>query len=224
MAESNTKLANNDSNNELTDSTDLLKEKSTTTDEMQDIQELKEYIPKTTTLKIALLAVFTALGVALSTMFIYFPNIELMSLTLFIGGIVLGPLYGSILAILSASLYELIATIMIGPGYVIFPFKVIAFLLIVLVGALIRKKIPEKPNAIWWFIFGVIGGLLTIFYDLITNVGWIILSDNFNFIGYISAIVIGLPITASRVAANTVLFLFVPEIYNRSIKQLMPTA
>ncbi|NHJ38611.1 MAG: ECF transporter S component [Asgard group archaeon] len=219
MAESRAKI----SNNEIDDSTDLSLNESTEISDTQNIQELKEYTPKTSSLKIALLAVFTALGVALSTMFIYFPNIELMTLTLFIGGIILGPLYGSFLAIFSATLYELIATIIIGPGYVIFPFKVIAFLIIVLAGAAIRKKIPEKPKAIWWFTFGVIGGLLTIFYDLITNIGWIILSDNFNFIGYISAIVIGLPITASRVATNTVLFLFVPEIYNRSIKQLMPT-
>jgi len=219
LAESRAKI----SNNEIDDSTDLSLNESTEISDTQNIQELKEYTPKTSSLKIALLAVFTALGVALSTMFIYFPNIELMTLTLFIGGIILGPLYGSFLAIFSATLYELIATIIIGPGYVIFPFKVIAFLIIVLAGAAIRKKIPEKPKAIWWFTFGVIGGLLTIFYDLITNIGWIILSDNFNFIGYISAIVIGLPITASRVATNTVLFLFVPEIYNRSIKQLMPT-
>jgi hypothetical protein len=222
LAESNTKITVNDSSDELIDSTDRQADKTATTDEIQNIQELKEYTPKTTTLKIALLAIFTALGIAMSTMFIYFPNIELMSLTLFIGGIVLGPLYGSFLAILSASLYEIIATLIVGPGYVIFPFKIIAFLLIVLVGALIRKKIPEKPNFFWWFTFGVIGGLLTLFFDLITNVGWIILSDNFNFIGYISAIVIGLPITASKIAANTILFLFVPEIYNRSIRQLMP--
>ncbi|NHK31464.1 MAG: ECF transporter S component [Asgard group archaeon] len=223
MAESNTKIITNDSGDKLDDSAEILIDESAVIDETQSIQELKEYTPKTTTLKIALLAIFTALGVAMSTMFIYFPNIELMSLTLFIGGIVLGPLYGSFLAILSATLYEIIATLIIGPGYVIFPFKIIAFLLIVLVGALIRKKIPEKPNAFWWFAFGVIGGLLTIFFDLITNIGWIILSDNFNFIGYISALVIGLPITASRVATNTVLFLFVPEIYNRSIRQMMPS-
>jgi hypothetical protein len=222
LAESNTKITVNDSSDKLDDSAEILIDESAIIDETQNIQELIEYTPKTATLKIALLAIFTALGVAMSTMFIYFPNIELMTLTLFIGGIVLGPLYGSFLAILSASLYEIIATLIVGPGYVIFPFKIIAFLLIVLVGALIRKKIPEKLNFFWWFTFGVIGGLLTLFFDLITNIGWIILSDNFNFIGYISAIVIGLPITASKIAANTILFLFVPEIYNRSIKQMMP--
>ncbi|NHJ49540.1 MAG: ECF transporter S component [Asgard group archaeon] len=186
--------------------------------EKYETRELVEYKPKPISLKVAILAIFTALGVALSALFIYLPHVELLSLTLFLGGIVLGLLYGSFLAILSALLYEIIASAMIGTGFIIFPFKMIAFLIIVITGAIFVKKIPKNPKFFWRFFFGVIGGLLTIFYDLIVNVGWILFSE----VGYFTAIITGLPITASRVATNTVLFLFIPDIYNRGIKPLLP--
>ncbi|HUT79915.1 MAG TPA: hypothetical protein VMZ29_01835 [Candidatus Bathyarchaeia archaeon] len=182
---------------------------------------LTEYTPKNHTIKVAILAIFTALGAALSSLFMYIPYIEFMTLTLFIGGIILGPLYGSFLAILSASLYEIIATAMVGPGVIIFPFKIVAFVLIALTGALIGHKIPTKTSYFWRFFIAVIGGLLTILYDLIVNIGWVLITNDFKFIGYFTALIIGLPITAAKVASNAVLFFFIPDILNRTLKSIM---
>ncbi len=181
---------------------------------------LTVYTPKNHTIKIALLAIFTALGIALSSIFISFPYLEFMTLTLFIGGIILGPLYGSYLALLSEALYEIIATAMIGPGAIIFPFKIIAFLMIALTGSMVGRKMPIKISIFRRLFLAVLGGLLTIVYDLIVNIGWVLISNDFQFIGYFTALIIGLPVTASKVAANAILFFFIPDILNRSLISL----
>ncbi|NHJ33340.1 MAG: orotate phosphoribosyltransferase [Asgard group archaeon] len=192
-----------------------------------EVQVLDEFSQIRPSIKIALLAIFTALGVALATMFAYLPFFELMSLTLFIGGAVLGPLYSIFLAILSSSLYEIISTTLLGVGPIIFPFKIIAYILIALTGALIGRRFYKKPTLFWRFFIGVIGGLLTISYDLIVNFGWVLLSVQagdelaFSFVAYFSALVAGIVITISRTATNILLFIFVPDILNRAILPIL---
>jgi len=174
------------------------------------------------TIKIAMVATLAALSAALSTAFIFFPYIELMTFTLFIGGIILGATYASALALISASLYEIISTILVGPGFVIFPFKLIAFLLIALTGSLVRNMIAKRETTMLFRLFlAVIGGLLTIAFDLLTNIGWIILSENFNAIGYFTALALGLPVTATKVAVNGTLFFIIPDVYSRAIRPLL---
>ncbi|MHA1355805.1 MAG: hypothetical protein ACTSR1_11595, partial [Candidatus Heimdallarchaeota archaeon] len=141
--------------------------------------------------KIALLAILTALGPALSISFIWFPYFELMTLTIFLSGVILGPLYGSILAILSTSLYELIVSLVIGPALPVYPFKVIAFCIVALAGALMGYKTNFSTSFFWRLFFGV------------------------------AFIFAGLPITAIRVATNTLLFAFIPDIFLRTIKPLV---
>ncbi|HUU77510.1 MAG TPA: ECF transporter S component [candidate division Zixibacteria bacterium] len=182
--------------------------------------EMKEYDTKNTSLKIAILAIFTALGPALSISFIWFPYFELMTLTIFIGGMILGPLYGIALAIFSTSLFELIATFALGPGLPIFPFKIIAFIVIVLAGSLIGKIFPEKTTFSWRIFIATLGGLLTLIYDLLTNFGMIIFL-NLQLISYFTTLIVGLPVTAARVGANTIIFAFLPEIYNRAINPIL---
>ncbi|MCF2142695.1 MAG: hypothetical protein K9W42_03250 [Candidatus Heimdallarchaeota archaeon] len=184
------------------------------------VERAKPALQVNHTLKIALVAVLAALSAALSTAFIFFPYIELMTITLFLGGTILGPIYACALAIISASLYEIISTVIIGPGFIIFPFKLVAFLLIALSGAFSKRLIAKETTALLRLFFATIGGLLTIAFDLITNVGWIILAQNFNLIGYFTALVIGLPVTAAKVVVNGVLFFFIPDIYKRAIKSL----
>ncbi len=192
-----------------------------------EIQKLDEFTQIRPTVKITMLAVFTALGVALATMFAYLPFFELMTLTLFIGGAVLGPFYSILLALFSSSLYEIISTTLLGFGPVIFPFKIIAYILIALCGALLGRVLYNKPTYFWRFFLGVTGGLLTISYDLIVNFGWVLLSVQagdvavFSFTAYFSALVFGIYITVSRTVVNIILFLFVPDILYRAILPIL---
>ena len=197
-------------------------DESNVTDKVLEVETEKLTIvpPKNHTLKIALLAILTALGPALSLSFIWFPYFELMTLTIFLSGVILGPLYGSILAILSTSLYELIVSLVIGPALPVYPFKVIAFCIVALAGALMGYKTNFSTSFFWRLFFGVLGGLLTLSYDLIVSLGM------FFFLGtgvgsYFAFIFAGLPVTAIRVATNTLLFAFIPDIILRTIKPLV---
>jgi len=178
---------------------------------------LKEYNPQRTSLKISVLAIFVALGPVLSISFIWFPYFEFMTLTNFIGGIILGPLYGIIQAILSTTLFEIIVSSFLGVGLPIFPFKVIGFILVGISGGIIGKILPANSSLSWRLFIATIGGMLTLCYDLLVNIGMIIFLD-FQFISYFVVFATGLPVTAIRVASNTFLFAFVPEIVNRAIK------
>ncbi len=197
-------------------------EESDVTDKILEVETEKLTIvpPKNHTLKIALLAILTALGPALSISFIWFPYFELMTLTIFLSGVILGPLYGSILAILSTSLYELIVSLVIGPALPVYPFKVIAFCIVALAGALMGYKTNFSTSFFWRLFFGVLGGLLTLSYDLIVSFGM------FFFLGtgvgsYFAFLFAGLPVTAIRVATNTLVFAFIPDIILRTIKPLV---
>ncbi|MHA1124214.1 MAG: hypothetical protein ACTSO7_00910 [Candidatus Heimdallarchaeota archaeon] len=202
--------------------TDSNIEDSEVADKILEVETEKLTIvpPKNHTLKIALLAILTALGPALSISFIWFPYFELMTLTIFLSGIILGPLYGSILAILSTSLYEIIVSLILGPALPVYPFKVIAFCIVALFGALLGYKTNFSTSFFWRLFFGVLGGLLTLSYDLIVSFGM------FLFLGtgvgsYFAFILVGLPVTAIRVATNTLLFAFIPDIILRTIKPLI---
>ncbi|MBD3189400.1 MAG: hypothetical protein GF308_02090 [Candidatus Heimdallarchaeota archaeon] len=170
--------------------------------------------------QVALLAIFTALGPALSLSFIWFPYFELMTLTIFVGGLVLGPIYGIILAIMSSTLYEIIATLAVGQALPIYPFKLLAYILIALSGAVIGKSLPEKPTFSWRCFTAIVGGTLTLCFDLIVNLGMIFFMD-LQVISYFTTLLVGLPVTAIRVVSNTLLFTFVPELVSRVINPLL---
>ena len=55
----------------------------------KEVQVLDEFSHIRPSVKITMLAIFAALGVALATAFAYLPFFELMTFTLFIGGAVL---------------------------------------------------------------------------------------------------------------------------------------
>lgn len=216
----------------MTENSSKISNGSTVIDELHVETEtetpvLNEFSQVRPTVKIAMLAIFTALGVALATAFFYVPFFELMSLTLFIGGAVLGPFYSVLLAILSSSLYEIISTMLLGVGAIIFPFKVIAYIIIALTGAILGRIQYEKPTFFWRFFMAVIGGLLTICYDLIVNFGWVLLSiqggdeGSFTFVAYTTALLAGIITTLSRTATNFVLFAFIPDILTRAINPLL---
>ncbi len=183
----------------------------------ESAEMLQDYSPQRMSLKIAILAIFTALGPVLSISFIWVPYFELMTLTIFLGGITLGPLFGAIQAIFSTTLYEIIASAFLGVGLPIFPFKILGFLLVGICGGILGKMFQIKTSFSWRIFIAIIGGLLTLSYDLLVNIGMIIFLD-LHFISYFATLAIGLPVTAIRVTSNTIFFAFVPEIMNRAIK------
>jgi hypothetical protein len=196
--------------------------KETEQQEKQNGNLLQEYnvdIYTSKALFAALIAIFAALGPSLSVSFIWFPYFEFMTLTIFLGGFILGYVGGICTGLLSATLYEIIASTLVGVALPIFPFKLIAYTLIAVSGAM-YKKIKFEQKLLWHIGLIITGGLLTIVFDLIVNLG-MLLAMNLQIAGYFAALVTGLFVTAGRTATNMVLFSFIPIINRQVINPLI---
>lgn len=203
---------------------ELQKENRAKQEELQNLHvssEVREYSPKSSALQMAILAIFTALGPALSLSFVWLPYFELLTLTIFLGGAILGAFYGLILAVLSTTLFEVLVSIIIGIGLPIYPFKLLVFCIVALLGTFSRLILERKTTFSWRVLLASIGGISTLIYDLLTTIG-LVFYLKADFITYFSLIATGLPVTAIRVSVNTVLFAFTPEIYQRGIMPLLP--
>ncbi|MEA2069853.1 MAG: ECF transporter S component [Asgard group archaeon] len=180
----------------------------------EDSYTLSQWVKNNPTLRISLIAILSALGPALSISFIWFPYFELLSFTIFISGIILGTKDGLIVGFISSVIYEVLSTVIMGFALVIYPFKLLGFLLIAVVGGLIGKSNSNKKQISWNFFIAILGGLLTIFYDLLTNLGYLFFT-NFQFNSFLSLLVTSLPVTAIRVITNSILFFFIPMLLSR---------
>lgn len=181
---------------------------------------LTEYHNQSKSLKLALLAIFTALGPVLSISFIWFPYFELMTLTIFLGGIILGPIYSIILAILSTTLFEVLVSVILGFGLPIYPFKILAFIIIALTGSLFRRILEKEITVSWTIVIASTGGILTFIYDVLVTIGLVIFME-MQIETYLGLFISGIAVTAIRVASNTILFAFIPVIYQRALQPLL---
>ena len=149
--------------------------------------------------KVALVSIMTALALVGSYVFIAIPNVELGSVVLFITGLVFGIEIGLATMLISAVIFS-----MINPWGAAVPIillsQVIAWAIIVITGYLVSlNKTPERYKQLY---LGVLGFLVTLIFDLITNLGY---SIGFS-IPYSIALATGLPYLVVHVISNTIIF------------------
>ena len=118
--------------------------------------------------RIILTALFTALSVALGYILSAVPNVELMTLTVFLSGVFTGPRYGAVTGILSITIYAFFNPfgISLPP---LFAAQIIGFLVIGTAGGLLRKKVYKGGRTVV-IISAVAGFLITLLYDILTTV------------------------------------------------------
>lgn len=155
-------------------------------------------------------AVFIATAVSLGFVLSGIPNLELMTVTIFLGGYVLGGLYGSFVGFFSAMLWSSLNPWGSGLAYPsLLISQILGFSIIGFSGGLIRLIInPLKIGLKNMIIFGLSGLILTLFYDIITNLGSIFLSGfNYNMIRNI--LITGIPLSIFHIILNTFIFFMV---------------
>jgi uncharacterized membrane protein len=138
------------------------------------------------TKKIAVIAVLTALSIGTNYAMISLSNVKLMDLIVFVGGFCFGPFAGALIGILSWAVYGSINPI--GFSLPIWLSTMLSESIYGIAGAFVRKGLGQ--NGIDGFghrrinvsvFFGILGMLLTIVYDTLTNIvfgyvsGWNIL-------------------------------------------------
>jgi len=90
-------------------------------------------------LKMSISASLASLGIVLSTIVVFVPNMEFISVTIFLVSLLFGVYYGLMVAISVPIVYEFIIIAIIGSaGYLIF-FKLISYVLLALITSSLRK-------------------------------------------------------------------------------------
>ncbi len=167
--------------------------------------------------RLALASMISAWGIISSTFLVYIPNVETITFSIFMVGILLGKKYGVFSGISTALIYEIVATMAWGPGGIVFPFKLITYILVGLTGGLLHGKRHE----IKWWIYSMFGFYLTLFYDFVTTIGpYLIIGQPIETLGIY--LLLGTPFYLVHVTNNLVLFSIIPNLL-KSLKRLEET-
>lgn len=161
--------------------------------------------------KLSLQIQFSATAVASSLVLIFVPNFETISFTAFLFGFLFPikmAIYGTIIMTLT---WEIVASMIFGFSGIIFPFKIIAWIIIMLLGVLGRRLKIKHPGE--FAFFGVISAII---FDLIVSISnvLIFINDSLSFItAFVSFLIIGLVFTISHFTFNFVIFSLMPKVF-----------
>jgi len=166
--------------------------------------EIKNRISRKKILEIVLVASLTALGISVGYLFAPFPNIEFMSFIIFIAGFLYGQVVGLGVGVFVPLIYY--GWNPYGPSNPpIFLTCVGCMTLIGAIGGFLKPKHPEKLTYSAWNIykFAFIGFILTLIFDLTTNIvtGIIFYGGNVSL-----AILLGIPFLLIHTISNTIIF------------------
>jgi hypothetical protein len=180
-----------------------------------------------TILKLSVTAALASLGIILSAFVIFFPNIEFISVTIFLISLLFGIEYGLLSAISIAVVYEFLVIPIYGSGGLLILFKLLCYIGLALVAGLGRKLFVKLS---FWEL-GVFGAIFALTYDVITTLfGQIIFLQQSVTVTYlISLLIFGIPFTMSHVIGNFILFSLTKTLFSwvvaafkyRGIKLLM---
>lgn len=157
--------------------------------------------------KYVLMALFAGTTVGLGYLLISIPNVEAVTLMLFISGYTLGMVNGIMVAVVASTIY-----FGFNPQGGMYPplliAQIIGMSLAPVLGFLLKSL---KSNLNRWEIASLLGLsaiICTAFYDLLTNIAYP-LSTGMGVKGIIGFIIAGIPFSALHILSNTLIFLFV---------------
>ncbi len=127
------------------------------------------------TRNLAVIAILAALSIGTNYAMISLYNIKLMDLIVFIGGFCFGPLVGALIGIISWVVYGTLNPL--GFSMNIWLAAMLSESIYGIVGGLVRKALssyeiasPTHERINTYVFFGAVGLLLTLTYDVITNI------------------------------------------------------
>ncbi|MEM2319782.1 MAG: hypothetical protein QXQ47_03290 [Candidatus Bathyarchaeia archaeon] len=154
--------------------------------------------------KICIIAIIAALCVGSNYALIGVPNVKVMDLLVFVGGLAFGPLVGASIGIFAWLIYGLINPY--GFVFQIWLATMLSEAIYGVAGGLIGKRLTSTgfTSSVLGLnlLFGAAGFLLTFVYDLITN---LVYAWAFN-VPLLIAIIAGVPFTLTHELSNAVLF------------------
>lgn len=172
--------------------------------------------------RIALMSLWAGLLVTVGMFFALIPNMELLLLCAFLGGIALGPKRGFIVALMGEAIFSALNPVGSGLGFpILYGFQIISVGLCGLVGGFMARFFQRKHHyLIVLIVLSVTGFLLTLTYDLLTALSFPLSSGMTD--GTIWAtLATGLVFFTMHLVSNTILFgLFGPGLIDLVNRQL----
>jgi hypothetical protein len=164
-------------------------------------------------------ATFAATAIGLGFMFMLVPNIEFISVTVFLSGLTLGVLFGTLVGGTAMLIYSILNPL--GSGLIYIPLlvgQIIAMAGIGTAGAIMGKLFKSMPFRISIPAAGVSGCISALWYDGITTLAYPF-SAGYNWDETLTYAVSGLIFTFMHAVSNTVIFSIVVPGY---LKRLSP--
>ncbi|TFG08460.1 MAG: hypothetical protein EU539_02385 [Promethearchaeota archaeon] len=166
--------------------------------------------------RIALLSTFIALSVVLGFVLAAIPNIELFTLMIFLSGFILGKRDGAIIGLMSSFIFVFLNPYGVSP-LPLFAYQIAHYSLVGIIGGAVhnylKKKDYFKPeDDLYVFpiilIFAIIGGLITIIYDILsTLIGALTIFGTIE--TFWPTYILGLPFTIVHTIGNILGFIFI---------------
>jgi len=173
--------------------------------------------------RLSLMALWSGMLVVVGLVFAFIPNLELVTLTAFLGGIALGPRRGLILAVVGEGLFSAMNPIGSGLGFpILFLMQIFAIGLAGLAGGLVGPLL-EKFNSplIHSLVMAGCGLLLTLIYDLLTALS-LPLSSGIIEGTLLGSVLAGMAFFVLHLVSNTLLFaIFGPGLCHLVQRQLL---
>ena len=157
-----------------------------------------------TILKMSVSVSLASLGLVLSIFVILVPNVEFISITIFLITLLFGIYYGAMSAVSLSLIYEFIVTPIYGQLLLLFLFKLSCYILLVIVTGLIRKSLLTLS---FWEL-GIFGSVYSFLFYVVTTIGGeLILAREYLTLYYLlGKLVFGVVFATIHIVSNFVLF------------------
>ncbi|MFW9851333.1 MAG: hypothetical protein ACFFDS_00135 [Candidatus Thorarchaeota archaeon] len=171
---------------------------------IRKIPEKKSKANIETILKLSVSASLASLGIILSAIVVYIPNIEFISVTIFLIALLFGHYYGIITAVAITIVYEFFVTSIYGSAGLLIFFKLFCYVCLALIAGLGRKSFLKLS---FWEL-GIFGSLFALIYDIVTTLGaqLIILQSEITPYYIFLVLITGIPFTIIHFLGNFALF------------------
>lgn len=167
----------------------------------------------------AIIVIYSAAAVASSTSLVFIPNLETITIFIFLVSFYYGFKIGFSMMLTTSIIYELFASIVYGFSGPLFFFKIIAYTLNVIIASnlanvlkqdLSNNSLYESLNKISARLgFMIIGIIVTLLFDLITTFYSFFLVQNVK--AFILLFIAGLPYIFFHELTNGIIFFFIPD-------------
>ncbi len=157
-------------------------------------------------------ALLVALCVAVGYLLAPIPNIELLSAAIFTSGVLTGPRRGAVIGCMAETLYSGLNPYGFAPLPLLLA-QVLAMTAIGTTGGVLGRPTERLSRAADAILAGVSGLVLTLFYDILTNLaGYVLVRESTPFLAYMIA-GLSFPFPLAHAGSNIVSFaLVVPSV------------